>query len=813
MALNNFFAKLASGENQPKETFFALEISQDHVKSAVWVVEEGKTQVLKVGTIEEWQENEEESFLKSADETISSASEGIIPEPKGILFGLPEDWVENESIAAERKHLLRHICDKLDLKPLGFVVTLEALIQYFKAQQGTPLNAILIRFTETDLLVSLVKMGKTMGTETVGKTEDLVADVKEGLARFNEDSLPPRMILYDGLTDFEEPKQQLLSFDWQKELPFLHFPKIESLSRETSVRAVAIAGGGEVARSLGLEVLETSVNETEELSKKIEKKEPGKPEEEPLATQLPPPTEIATVEKKEPSLPSAEAFGFVENQDILQVNKEELEKEAVETEDRKQIRQLADGGQKTEGEKREWRIKGEVEDMAAPATAEKLDKKEELEPVIIPESKESHQALRNHWLFLQSLTGKLAILPSFVGHFLGSRRFRLPLPNFLGKIGFIILIFIFLMLGGFAFYWYAPRAEVVIYTTPQVLEKELTIHADTKVKDFDINQAVMPATTQTIDNDGKLTESATGKKLVGDKAKGSLTISNKTDSTKTFTKGTILVGPNNLSFELTDDVKIASRSSTITSDGEKITYGKGQVNVVASDIGPEYNLSGGTEFSFKDYGTSKYSAKTDSGLSGGSSREIRAVSENDQKNLLQKLTDQLKADAQNKLQTQAGQDKIVLESGMSVETVKKSFDKKVGDESDQETLSLSLRLTALTLSRNDLNTFLLKALSGSLTNDFQLKTEDIKTDIQDVTVDQEKATIKLVARAKLLPVYDLEAVRDNLVGKYPPLVQSYLATLPNFAKADIKIVPKLPGKLGTLPRLKDKITIKVETQE
>ena len=794
MALNSFLAKFKTDVNPPQETFLALEIFPETIKSAIWLVEKGETQVLKVGTIEEWEEKDEGSFLKSADVAISSASEGIVPEPKGILFGLPEDWVEKDTIITERKHLLRQVCEKLDLKPLGFVVALEAIVQYFKNQQGTPLNAILIRFTETDLLVSLVIMGKIVGTETVGKTEDLVADVKEGLARFSDNSLPPRMILYDGMTDFEEAKQQLLSFDWQKELPFLHFPKIESLSRETSVRAVAIAGGSEVARSLGLEVEESppvSIPETEAppaaVSQPAQRSE--KIEEKPATVE-----ETAGMETSpEPTAPSASSLGFVKNQDILQVKVTPPEEESPMTE----------AAQKTV----EVKPKPVFVSQAAPEAS--LFPSEQKTEKLVPPSPVPTKPL----MFLSSLGNKLMNFGSGLSHFFLSRRWCLPIPKLFGFFGFAGIIFILLTIAGLAFYWYLPKAEVVIYVTPKILEKELIVVADTKVTSLDINQLVIPATTQTMETEGKLSEATSGKKLVGDKARGKVTILNKTDTTGVFDKGTVLVGPNNLRFELTDEVRVASKSSSLTPDGEKITYGKAEVGIGAADIGPEYNLAAGTELSFKDDGTSRFSAKTDSGLSGGSSREIRAVADEDQKRLLQRLTDQLKGEAKDKLQTQVGQDKTVVEPGMTVETLKKSFDKKVGEEANDLTLNLALRLTALTLSRNDLNTFLLQTLSSSLTSDFLLKTEDIVTEIQEVMVTGDKAKVKLVTKAKLLPKYDVNTIRDNLVGKYPQLVQSYLATLPNFVKADIKISPKLPGKLGTLPRVKDKITIRVETKE
>ena len=801
MALNRFFTKLKTQDRDSKENFLALEITQDTVKSAIWIVEDKETQVLKVGTIEEWQEENQESFLKAADASISSVLEGVTPEPKGILFGLPEDWVEKEVILTKRKQLLRQVCQKLDLKPLGFVVTLEALVQHFKLKQGTPLNAILIRISDTELIISLVRMGKVMGSEIVGRTDDLAADVKEGIARFNVDDFPPRMILYNGITDFEEAKQQLLSFDWQKELSFLHFPKIESLTSDISIRAIAIAGGSEVARSLGFEITETSSEDAEEKeagTQSITKSDLPEPETPPktpvLETETKPEADIPKEEEPAPLTGNINALGFVKNKDILSdglkktTPEEPKALEATESEKMTESKESLLPSHKTLDfdQKREDRLKKTEKSAASTGKPFKL---------------------------LPRIKGKIHNFKAWFKSLLVGLRFRVPVPRLAGLIGLIIGVFVVLIGGGLAFYWYAPRAEVVIFVAPKVLEKDLSLQVSTDTKTIDIEKGVIPGKIRETDIEGDLSAETTGKKLVGEKASGTAEILNKTDSAKAFKAGAVLVGPDSLRFELADEVTVASKSSELTDDGEKVTYGKAQVKVVAADIGPEYNLGSDTELSFKDYSEGKFTIKAKEGFSGGTSREIRAVSEEDQENLLKKLTDKLKEEAKDKLLAEAD-DQELFKEGIQAKTVKASFDKEVDEESEAINLHLKVKLSALSFSQADFNTLLLHSLSASLPDEFQIKTEDIETEVQEVTGDDiDSASIRLVAKAKLLPEYDLEVLGENLVGKYPQLVQGYLSTLPNFVKADVSISPKLPGKLGTLPRVKDRIKITVEALE
>lgn len=249
------FLKKFTTKEKPVEYFFALNLSEETIRAAAWTVKEGKTQAVQLGEAVKWDGQDKDSLLKAADRSLSQASEGLRPEPNGVIFGLPETWVEKDAINQEKKIYLKLLCEELALKPLGFVVTDTAIIAYLKIEEGMPISAILMQLSSSEINLTLVKMGKIIGSQLVGRSGDLGADAEEGLSRFEKvDAFPARIILYNGGGDFEESKQQLLSYDWEEKLPFIHFPKVESLSSEVTVRAVALAGGSEVAQSLGIEV-------------------------------------------------------------------------------------------------------------------------------------------------------------------------------------------------------------------------------------------------------------------------------------------------------------------------------------------------------------------------------------------------------------------------------------------------------------------------------------------------------------------------------------------------------------------------------
>ena len=82
----------------------------------------------------------------------------------------------------------------------------------------------------------------------------MVEDVT-GIARFKiMENLPSRIILFNSMHNLDDIIQNLLSVNWQTQFNFLHLPKIEALAKDVTIRALSVAGGSEVAKSLGFAV-------------------------------------------------------------------------------------------------------------------------------------------------------------------------------------------------------------------------------------------------------------------------------------------------------------------------------------------------------------------------------------------------------------------------------------------------------------------------------------------------------------------------------------------------------------------------------
>lgn len=263
MELGNFLGKLKGEKKAEPKKFLALVLTDEVVQSAVWQVQNEQTEIVAVGTPVEWDGDigTTTELVTAVDATISSAIEGLEADPTEVILGVPHTWTDKSGILGVKREFIKTISKELELKTLGFVVISDSILSYLKMQEGTPTTSIMIQVSRDELTLILVRLGRIEAIETIGRSDDVVDDVTEGITRFKlGDNLPSRIILFNSMHNLEEIIQNLLSVDWQSQFNFLHTPKIEALGKDVAIRALAVAGGAEVAKSLGFSVSDQTID-------------------------------------------------------------------------------------------------------------------------------------------------------------------------------------------------------------------------------------------------------------------------------------------------------------------------------------------------------------------------------------------------------------------------------------------------------------------------------------------------------------------------------------------------------------------------
>jgi len=369
----------------------------------------------------------------------------------------------------------------------------------------------------------------------------------------------------------------------------------------------------------------------------------------------------------------------------------------------------------------------------------------------------------------------------------------------------LFLVVVFVVLG--LLYWYLPRASITLFVEPQSLEKDFLVSLDTSLKSPNREKLLLPAQEIETTVSGEKTKGTTGTKLIGEKAKGEVSIYNRTDQTRTFAQGVEIYGSNDLVFTLDEEVSVASESSG--SDYTKIP-GKAVVSVIAEEFGSEGNLASGSEFSIANYARADFIASNESSFSGGTSREIQAVSEKDQDDLLAELKEELKEKGISQLDDELGSGDRLIEESLELKILKENFLEEVDQETDQLNLELELKITALVFSENDFEDLIKEEIMASVPTEFDYDSSQKETNFELEDVEDEVYTFKVQFKADLKPKFNLEEIKNNLVGKKPAIGKTYLSNLSHVASFEAKITPRLPVRLVTFPRMAEKINIEVE---
>jgi len=247
--------------------------------------------------------------------------------------------------------------------------------------------------------------------------------------------------------------------------------------------------------------------------------------------------------------------------------------------------------------------------------------------------------------------------------------------------------------------------------------------------------------------------------------------------------------------------------------GSASTPGTVNTKITAEDIGAQYNLASGESFTVSNFPTSEIEAKNESSFSGGSSREINAVSEEDREELEEDLKEELVEEIIQETRSELEEGDFLIEEATKVDITDKEFSNKVGDEASTLKLSLEIEASVLIVKKADLIEVAQEVLKDRVAEGFVLREDQIDVTFEFIDEDGGIYELTVTFGANLLPEVKPDEVVEKIKGKYPPLAKEFLTDIEGFERAEIVIIPRFPGRLGTLPRISKNITIEVSSQK
>lgn len=355
-------------------------------------------------------------------------------------------------------------------------------------------------------------------------------------------------------------------------------------------------------------------------------------------------------------------------------------------------------------------------------------------------------------------------------------------------------------------YWFVPHATVTILTLPKSLIASETITIDPSATAVDSQKKIIPGVAQEKSVSGTKTIAVTGKKNIGDPAKGSVTIYNKTTDEKKFAKGTVLTF-GSLQFTLDSEVQVASASESVGS----LTFGKATAAVTASQIGTDSNVAAGTEFHVKNIDASIALARNETPLTGGTSKSVTVVSRADQDAFIKAVSADLVDKAkQDLLSSVTGGQKLIDET-ITTAVTQKTFNQELDQEATELSGNATITVSGIAYNQDDAKTFVTSMITGQVPSGYSLAEGRTLVTLENVKVAKDgKVTAKATIKTDAIPSLDSSDIRKHLAGKTVAAAQEYLKRLTGVAGVEIQF--RLSISHSRLPVNANNITVHVSIQ-
>lgn len=756
MKLPNVFTDLLPKKEEAKDYYFSLYLDADAAAVATWHID--PSGIPKVASFahavvadDTW-----ESRTQVVDRLLSAAEDkvGVAKAISKTVFGMPGIYLTHEGniIEAVRPHL-KKLTTMLELTPVGFVPLSQAIAFLFKKDEGVPPSFILFGCSGKRAVISIFRVGNLTREDSLDIDEDPSNALETVLKKHQDDDvLPSRILLYGGnATILEEVRSKLLKHSWSTRANFLHFPKIEIISVEMLLGAISLAGASELSQEIG-ESRETDTEEDAIISTVVAQppavSDGRKPDANALSID-----DSETEENEEPAQElSDEAQGDGEQGEDDESDEEESE------EDGAVIDVEADADEPTsDGEVPSDEELSNVEVVSPEALGFRHeDVLETQRPTAKTEVSERVPAKK----FSVALPAKLNLPHISFSGLVSLKNVFGKIPKFRGGMLPLIIGLMLFIIAGFGLYYALPRATVTVLVASQSVDESTVVSVDPKATVADAATKVIPGKLQEQSVSGEKTVAISGKKNVGDPAKGTVVIYNKVTNGKSFPKGTVL-STGSVAFTLDADISVASASESIGS----ITFGKASANVTAKDIGPNGNVTGSSEFTFAGISGNSVSARNEAAFTGGNSKQVTVVSRADQDALIKALTTDLVAQAKQQLLSIAGGERLI-DATVKTEVAEKVFDAELDQEAKELHGKVTVKVTGISIADSDIKAALSKLVEAKVPARYTLAPEQTQVTTSNVTVKKDGTitlTVKLVAVA--LPQIDEESLKRSLAGR------------------------------------------------
>ncbi len=363
--------------------------------------------------------------------------------------------------------------------------------------------------------------------------------------------------------------------------------------------------------------------------------------------------------------------------------------------------------------------------------------------------------------------------------------------------------------------WFAPHAEVVVTARTSDIDIQTPITVGEKVE-LDTETKNIPTIVESKTQQDTIEFMPTGEKEVGEKAKGTVKFYNCSgDGEQKIIQAGTLISTNGMNYVVQATITVPKANFPGSGCGNPV-LGPGvsaDVQVVADDIGEDYNVSDGTNFAVST--NSSITATASSEIGGGTKKTVTVVSVEDVQRAREELTedksDEIKAD----LMEEFGDKIIVIEESFRVAVGEQKIEPKIGEEATGEaTITVEMVYSLSGIAQTMLDDFLEAAIAeqlGGLDGKRIYDTGATSAEFSEFEVSKDKktATVNLSVTGKVGPKIEDNKIRDIVKGKRYGEIEQELKSIDGVSDVEVNLSPFW---VFTVPDDNNKITVKFELE-
>lgn len=354
-----------------------------------------------------------------------------------------------------------------------------------------------------------------------------------------------------------------------------------------------------------------------------------------------------------------------------------------------------------------------------------------------------------------------------------------------GIVGFMIVLFLLVFIF--------PKATVYlnVYTREETLDIGFHLLAGSQSIAKADGKTVLPAQWESSDQSATIQVPATGTKNVGDKAKGTIVVYNRSGKVVSIAAGTEFLTSDNKRFVIPKQVSVPG--AFVSEFGEMIP-GKASSDLEASGGGTAFNIKPSRFYvpALAEVTGNLVYGQTENDMTGGTDKDAKVVSRDDIDKAKQMAQDEMN----KKLADQFGMqgDRLFVKGLGIVNKSDEALDKKEGDVADTLSLSVKTNFSFLTFSKADFD----KMFTDSLTINISGQKTLVGTGYRNVTwdvvkFDDKKKEADVVGHAKVLTSTNIneDFLKSKIVTLNVPELRTVLSQYPEVELDHVGFFPPL----------------------